>query len=96
MYFINLKIQVMKKSKADKKKLNDFRTFSATYLTAVNRNLELINENTALIEELRRLKDSKILTTEPGNRKYLISLKLHTNSKESVFDFTSLIQPDQY
>jgi hypothetical protein len=86
----------MKKSKV-KKKTDDIRVFEATYLAAINRNLELTKENQVLTNELERLKShNPIITTEPGKRKYHILMNLHTNPKELVYDFTDIIQLIQF
>ena len=85
----------MKKAKSNNQKADDLRIFAATYLTAVNRNMELIKENKALTKELDRLKSSNI-NTEPGKRKYLINLRMYMNPKEQVYDFTDIIQLIQF
>jgi hypothetical protein len=85
----------MKKSKS--KKADDLRIFSATYLTAVSRNMELIKENQVLTDELELLKSQiTIITTEPGNRNYNIRLKMFTNREERVYNFTDIIQLIQF
>lgn len=87
----------MKKTKSSKKKADDLRIFTATYLTAVNRNLELIKENKVLSDELELLKGTNtIVTTEPGNRNYNIRLKMFTNREEKVYNFTDIIQLIQF
>lgn len=86
----------MKKSKV-KKKTDDIRIFEATYLAAINSNLELTKENQVLTDELERLKSQNtIVTTDPGKRKYLICLKMFTNPNELVYDFTDIIQLIQF
>ena len=83
--------------KSNKKKVDDLRIFESTYLAAINRNLELINENTALTDKLEQLKNSNnIITTEPGKRKYLIKLKMYMDSEEKVIDFTDIVQLIQF
>ena len=86
----------MKKSKV-KKKTNDIRIFEATYLAAINSNLELTKENQVLTDELERLKSQHTtVTIEPGKRKYHIRMNLHTNPNELVYDFTDIIKLIQF
>jgi hypothetical protein len=85
----------MKKAKSNNQKADDLRIFAATYLTAVNRNMELIKENKDLVDELERLKSSNI-KTEPGKRKYNIRLRMYMNPNEAVYDFTEIIQMIQF
>lgn len=86
----------MKKQKG-RKKTDDITVFEATYLTAINRNVELIKENKALTNELEQFKSTgSVLTTEPGKRKYFIELKMYRDSEEKVFDFTNIIQLIQF
>jgi bifunctional N-acetylglucosamine-1-phosphate-uridyltransferase/glucosamine-1-phosphate-acetyltransferase GlmU-like protein len=87
----------MKKAKSSKKKADDVRIFTATYLTAVNRNLELIKENKVLADELEQLRSTNtIITTEPGNINNNIRLKMFTNREKKVYYFTDIIQLIQY
>ena len=48
----------MKKRKG-KKKTDDIRVFEATYLAAINSNLELTRENKALADELKKFRSKK-------------------------------------
>jgi hypothetical protein len=84
----------MKKSKV-KKKTDDIRVFEATYLAAINSNLELTKENQVLTDELERLKRSNT-TTKRENKKYLIELQMYSNLREQVYDFTDIIQIIQF
>lgn len=47
----------MKKRKG-RKKTDDITVFDATYLKAINQNLELTQENKVLTDELERLKST--------------------------------------
>jgi hypothetical protein len=85
----------MKKAKSNNQKADDLRIFASTYLTAVNRNMELIKENKALVDELDRLKNSNI-PAEPGKRNYFIQLKMYLHKQEKVFDFTEIVQLIQF
>jgi len=58
------------------------------YLTLVNRNLELINENRELTEKLANLK------TVPGT--YLIKLCMYMDKDQKIFDFSQVIKLIQY
>ena len=84
----------MKKSKV-KKRTDDIRVFEATYMAAINSNLELTKENQVLTDALERLKSSNT-TIRRENKKYLIELKMFTNPKELVYDFTDIIQLIQF
>lgn len=84
----------MKKSKV-KKKTDDIRVFEATYLAAINSNLELTKENQVLTDELERPKSSNT-TTKRENKKYLIELQMYTNPRELVYDFTNIVQLIQF
>ena len=78
------------------KKLNPGKSlsvFESTYLSAVNRNAELLKENQVLSEQLARLQ--KFLAPENG-RNYLIQLKMYRDNQEKVFDFTDIIQLIQF
>ena len=86
----------MKKSKGNKK-TDDIRVFEATYLAAINQNLELTKENQVLGDELERFKSqTSIIATEPGKREYHINMKMFTNREEKDYYFTDIIQLIQF
>lgn len=85
----------MKKVKS--KKTDNLRLLASVYLAAVARNLEYIEQIKKYEGELKRLTSSNnVLTTEPGNRKYNIKLKMYLDREEKVFDFTDIVQLIQY
>lgn len=87
----------MKKVKSKNHKNDDLRIFATTYLTAVNRNLELIKENKILSDELEEIKSlNPILKTGSGKRKYYIYLTMYTNPRSALYDFTDIIQLIQF
>jgi hypothetical protein len=86
----------MKKQKG-RKKTDDITVFEATYLTAINRNVELIKENKALTDELEQFKSTGfVLTSKPNKGKYLIQLKMYRDKQEKVFNFTDIVQLIQF
>jgi hypothetical protein len=83
----------MKKTKSNK--VDNVRLFASAYLTAVARNLQYIEQIKKYESQIKLLESSNFIN-EPDKRKHLISLRMYTNPKEQVYDFTDIIQLIQF